>query len=68
MVVTLLAAWLMTYRHATRRLWAFRLFVLSNILWIAWGLVSQAYSLVFLQVGLFLINLKGAEKLEVSRA
>lgn len=68
MVVTLLAAWLMTFRNARRRLWAFRLFVLSNVLWIAWGLVSQAYSLVLLQIGLFLINLKGVEELEVSRA
>ena len=67
MVVTLLAAWLMTFRNARRRLWAFRLFVLSNVLWIVWGLVSHAYSLVFLQVGLFLINLKGAEQLEGSR-
>ncbi len=68
MIVTLLAAWLMTFRNASRRLWAFRLFVLSNVLWIVWGVFSQAYSLVFLQLGLFLINLKGVEKLEVSKA
>ncbi len=32
-----------------------------------WGVVSQAYSLVFLQIGLFAINLKGVEKLEVAK-
>lgn len=68
MVVTLLAAWLMTFRNARRRLWAFRLFVLSNVLWIVWGLASDAYSLVLLQVGLFLINFKGVEELEISRS
>lgn len=59
MLVTLAAAWLVTSSRPSRRLWGFRLFIVSNGLWIAWGLFSHAYALVVLQVGLFLINWRG---------
>jgi hypothetical protein len=37
-------------------------FVASNILWIAWGVHAQAYALIALQVGLFVLNLRGVRK------
>ncbi len=62
MAVTLLAAWLVAARSAARRRWGFGVFVLSNLLWSAWGLHTQAYALIVLQVGLFLLNLRGVRK------
>lgn len=62
MVVTLLAAWLVGGRSARRRTWGFWVFVLSNLLWCAWGAFTQAYALIALQVGLFVLNLRGARK------
>ena len=62
MAVTLLAAWLVAARSAARRRWGFGVFVASNLLWSAWGLHTQAYALIVLQVGLFLLNLRGVRK------
>ena len=52
MAVTLLAAWLVAARSAARRRWGFGVFVASNLLWSAWGLHTQAYALIVLQVTL----------------
>jgi hypothetical protein len=62
MVSTLLAAWLVGSSKPQRRQTGFRMFILSNGLWIAWGWNSAAYALIILQVGLFLLNLRGAAK------
>ncbi len=59
MVVTLGAAWLVASRHRHRRHWGFWLFILSNALWIAWGWQSKSYALILLQVGLFVMNVRG---------
>lgn len=64
MVVTLLAAWWVAARSARKRVWGFWLFVLSNALWIAWGWHASAYALIVLQVGLFVLNLRGVRKNE----
>lgn len=64
MIVTLLASWLVASRNAQRRSWGFWLFIASNVLWVVWGWHSQAYALITLQVGLFLLNLRGAKKAE----
>lgn len=62
MVITLVAAWLVGARQATRRTWGFWLFVVSNLLWCVWGWHTQAYALITLQVGLFVLNLRGVMK------
>ncbi len=62
MVVTLLAGWLVGAKSPAKRLWGFWIFVLSNLLWIVWGWHTQAYALIALQVGLFLMNLRGIRK------
>lgn len=62
MAITLLAAWLVGSRRPFRRREGFWCFVASNLLWIAWGWHDGAWALVFLQVGLFALNLRGVRK------
>ena len=64
MAATLLAAWLVGSRRRRRRSVGFWIFILSNVLWAVWGWHDGAYSLIALQVGLFLLNLRGAKKNE----
>lgn len=64
MLVTLLAAWMVAAREPRKRSWGFWLFVLSNVLWAAWGWHTGAYALIALQIGLFALNLRGVRKAE----
>jgi hypothetical protein len=64
MVVTLLSAWLVASQSKGRRQWGFWLFLLSNVLWIAWGVYAKAYALITLQVGLAFLNIRGVAKNE----
>ena len=64
MVVTVWAAWLVASSLKRRRLLGFWIFLLSNALWIAWGMHSHAYALVFLQLCLAAMNVRGARKAE----
>jgi hypothetical protein len=67
MVVTLIAAWLVASQSRARRNWGFWTFILSNLLWIVWGWHEDAIALIVLQVGLFVLNLRGARKNEPGR-
>jgi hypothetical protein len=60
MLVTVIAAWLVASQSKSRREIGFWVFLLSNALWIAWGLQSNAYALVVLQVALAILNVRGA--------
>ena len=62
MVVTVMAAWLVASQRKLKRNWGFWLFLLSNVLWIGWGLYDHAYALIMLQLGLALMNIRGAVK------
>jgi hypothetical protein len=62
MVATLVAAWLVASQRRRRRLAGFAIFVLSNALWIAWAVPAGAHALIVLQVGLFVLNLRGIKK------
>ena len=62
MVVTVSAAWLVASQRKLKRNWGFWLFLLSNVLWIAWGLYDHAYALILLQIALALTNIRGASK------
>lgn len=62
MVATLIAAWLVGSQQKRKRSWGFYCFILSNILWTVWGLHNEAYALIVLQAGLFIINLRGTNK------
>lgn len=62
MAVTVLASWLVTKRQSSKRGLGFWLFLLSNVLWVAWGLHSQAWALVGLQFCLAILNIRGTQK------
>jgi hypothetical protein len=64
MVTTLLAAWLVASRHKRARVVGFWVFLVSNVLWIAWGWHDGAYALIALQVGLAALNIRGVRKNE----
>jgi hypothetical protein len=64
MVVTVGAAWLSGAQTKRRRKIGFWCFLVSNVLWIAWGWPERAYALVALQVALAIMNVRGAFKNE----
>ena len=64
MVVTLVAAWLVASQAKRKRSWGFWCFIASNVLWVLWGWHVDAYALIALQVGLFVLNLRAAKKNE----
>ncbi len=66
MAVTLGASWLVASSHCGKRNAGFWLFLLSNALWIAWGLYSVAPALIALQFGLAAMNIRGAIKTEAA--
>jgi uncharacterized membrane protein len=64
MAVTLYAAYLVGSKRDDRRMLGFVMFVLSNILWIAWGWHDGAWALIALQAGLLVTNVRGIMKNE----
>lgn len=62
MVVTIAAAWLTASSARKRREWGFRLFLASNLLWVAWGWHDHAWALVALQFALAAMNLRGMRR------
>lgn len=68
MLVTLAAAWLVASQHRRRRNLGFWCFIVSNLLWIIWAWNVHAWALIALQVGLFALNLRGAQKNEPDSA
>lgn len=64
MAITLYAAYLLGSQRADRRIVGFSMFILSNVLWIAWGWHDQAWALIVLQLGLLAMNVRGIVKNE----
>ncbi|MCU1266157.1 MAG: hypothetical protein JWM21_2475 [Acidobacteria bacterium] len=62
MAITVLAAWMVGAQRKYKRSWGFLLFLLGNVLWILWGLHDRAFALIFLQVCLGFLNIRGAVK------
>lgn len=62
LVVTVIAAWLVSNAHRSRREVGFWVFLVSNVLWIIWGLHANAFALVALQVFLAISNVHGVVK------
>src|SRR5215216_818905 len=62
MVVTVIAAWMVGSQKKFKRNWGFWLFLLSNVLWIVWGVHDHAYALISLQLCLAFLNIRGAMK------
>lgn len=62
MAITVAAAWYVSSRLKERRGIGFWCFLLSNLLWVIWGLHTHAHALVVLQVCLAAMNIRGAVK------
>ncbi|MDB6060813.1 MAG: hypothetical protein JWM78_916 [Verrucomicrobiaceae bacterium] len=61
-VVTVIAAWLVSVDSKKKREVGFLVFIISNFLWVAWGVPSHAYALVALQTCLAVSNVHGIIK------
>lgn len=59
MIVTVTAAWLAGSQVKRRREIGFFCFLLSNVLWIAWGWYAAAWALIVLQIALAAMNIRG---------
>jgi hypothetical protein len=68
MIVTIVAAWLVASTSKRRRALGFWCFLLSNLLWIAWGWHTAAWALLVLQIALAALNIRGAYKNEPKAA
>jgi hypothetical protein len=64
MAASLLAAWLVASNHEGRRNAGFWVFLVSNVLWTAWGWHDGAWALIALQVALAALNVRGVYKTE----
>ena len=62
MLVTIAASWLVGSENEKRRNIGFWVFLASNALWVAWGSYAQAFALITLQIGLAVMNIRGAVK------
>ena len=67
MAFTIAAAWLVASTNLTLRNWGFWVFLLSNVLWVAWALHDNALALIAMQLGLAAINIRGAMKTETAK-
>ena len=62
MAITVFAAWMVGAQRKRKRGIGFWCFLVSNVLWVAWGLHDAAHALVALQVCLAALNIRGAMK------
>jgi hypothetical protein len=62
MIVTVVAAWYVASMKRQRRKVGFWLFLLSNVLWVIWGIHARAYALIALQACLAVMNVRGEWK------
>jgi len=62
MIVTVAAAWFVASSQRHRRKTGFWLFLVSNVLWVVWGLQARAYALVLLQFCLAFMNIRGERR------
>lgn len=61
---SVVAAWLVASTSKGRRNTGFWIFLLSNVLWVAWGLHTRSWALIALQVCLAALNIRGLFKTE----
>ena len=62
MVLTVGASWLAASSRRGRRRLSFRIFLLSHVLWVAWGAPTNATALVVMQFCLAALNIRAAMK------
>lgn len=59
MMAIVSAAWLVGSKRAERRTTAFAVFIIGNLLWVAWGLYVEAYAVALLDIMLCGMNVRG---------
>jgi hypothetical protein len=59
---SVVAAWLVASSSSGRRNAGFWIFLASNVLWVVWGIHTQAWALIALQVCLAALNVRGVFK------
>lgn len=64
MLISLAAAWWMGSRKPDKRIVAFWLLIVGNLMWIAWGWGEEAWALIALNIGLMGLNVRGIFKNE----
>ena len=64
MAVSLYAAFMVGSKKAGKRIFGFWMFIVSNVLWIVWGVHDEAWALISLQVALMAMNARGIFKNE----
>jgi len=64
MAVSLYAAFMIGSKKAGKRIFGFWMFILSNVMWIIWGVHDEAWALISLQVALMAMNVRGIFKNE----
>src|SRR3546814_11037249 len=64
MATTVGAAWLVAAQNKRRRKAGFWVYLVSNVLWVAWGLPDHAWALIALQFCLAAHNIRGGNKNE----
>lgn len=64
MAASIAAAYLVGSSNKRRRNIGFWVFLVSNFLWLAWGIPQNAWALVALQVALGAMNIRGMLKTE----
>jgi hypothetical protein len=62
MIVTVVASWYVASMKRQRRKVGFWLFLLSDVLWVIWGIHARAYALITLQACLAVMNVRGEWK------
>lgn len=64
MAATVSAAWLVAAQDKRHRKIGFWVYLLSNALWVLWGVHDRAWALVVLQFCLAALNVRGVSKNE----
>ena len=64
MSISLAAAWWLGSKNPKKRIWAFCLLIIGNLMWIGWGWGESAFALIALNLGLMALNVRGIRKNE----
>ncbi|NHZ65139.1 hypothetical protein [Massilia genomosp. 1] len=64
MAISLAAAWWMGSTKAGKRIVAFCMLIVGNLMWIAWGWGEAAWALIALNLGLLALNVRAIRKNE----
>lgn len=64
MAISLAAAYLLASQKPEKRVIAFWLLIIGNVMWVGWGWGEGAWALIALNVGLMALNVRGIFKNE----